>query len=50
MNGQKLPEGGILFDETDDDEDDAIASSPENEVASVGASIDWSAGWKNETG
>lgn len=50
MNGQKLPEGGILFDETDDDEDDAIASSPEDEVASVGASIDWSAGWKNETG
>ena len=50
MTGQKLPDGGILFDETDDErEDDAIeAQSAPSDTATP--DIDWDAGWKNESG
>ena len=51
MNGKKLPDGGILFDETDDEDDDAslatteVAQAPRDAVG-----MDWNAGWKNESG
>ncbi|UXT21921.1 excinuclease ABC subunit UvrC [Agrobacterium tumefaciens] len=51
MNGKKLPDGGILFDDTDDEEDDASLAPTETAEASrdvVG--MDWNAGWKNESG
>jgi len=48
MNGQKLPEGGVLYDETEDDEDDVVETG---EISpGLTASIDWNEGWKNETG
>lgn len=50
MNGKKLPDGGVLFDETDDDEDDAAPSTGETAVARDDAGMDWNAGWKNESG
>ncbi|MCZ4075608.1 excinuclease ABC subunit UvrC [Agrobacterium sp. LMR679] len=51
MNGKKLPDGGILFDDTDDEDDDASLAPTETAEASrdvVG--MDWNAGWKNESG
>ncbi|CVI55699.1 excinuclease ABC subunit UvrC [Agrobacterium leguminum] len=51
MNGKKLPDGGILFDETDDEDDDAnLAATDAAEVSSDVAGMDWNAGWKNESG
>ncbi|MCZ7499810.1 excinuclease ABC subunit UvrC [Agrobacterium sp. ST15.13.015] len=51
MNGKKLPDGGILFDETDDEDDDAnLAATDAGEVSSDVAGMDWNAGWKNESG
>ncbi|QYA09249.1 excinuclease ABC subunit UvrC [Agrobacterium larrymoorei] len=50
MNGKKLPDGGVLFDETDDDEDDVAPSTSETAVARDDAGMDWNAGWKNESG
>ncbi len=51
MNGKKLPDGGILFDETDDEDDDASLAAPEAaEAPRDVAGMDWNAGWKNESG
>lgn len=48
MNGTKLPDGGVLYDESDDDEDDVI--QPEAGAASSLSSVQWNEIWKNETG
>ncbi|UXT48487.1 excinuclease ABC subunit UvrC [Agrobacterium tumefaciens] len=51
MNGKKLPDGGILFDETDDEDDDAsLAATDAGEASRDVAGMDWNAGWKNESG
>ncbi len=51
MNGQKLPDGGILFDDTDDEDDDAsLAATETAEAPRDVAGMDWNAGWKNESG
>lgn len=51
MNGKKLPDGGILFDDTDDEDDDASLAATETAEASRDvAGMDWNAGWKNESG
>lgn len=48
MNGTKLPDGGVLYDESDEDEDDA--GQPEAGAASLLAGVQWNEGWKNENG
>lgn len=48
MNGTKLPDGGVLYDEADEDEDDA--GQPEAGAASLLAGVQWNEGWKNENG
>jgi len=48
MNDKKLPDGGVLYDEIDDDEDDAAA--PDTATDAVTASIDWNEAVKNESG
>lgn len=48
MNDKKLPDGGVLYDEIDDDEDDAAA--PDTAADAVTASIDWNEAVKNESG
>jgi excinuclease ABC subunit C len=51
MNARKLPDGGVLYDESDEQEDDIevdggdIAASPV-----LSSTVDWNEGWKNETG
>jgi excinuclease ABC subunit C len=51
MNGKKLPDGGILFDETDDEDDDAsLAVTDAVEAPRDVVGMDWNAGWKNESG
>jgi excinuclease ABC subunit C len=51
MSGKKLPDGGILFDETDDEDDDAnLAATDAAEAPRDVAGMDWNAGWKNESG
>ncbi len=51
MNGKKLPDGGILFDDTDDEDDDAsLAATETAEVSRDVVGMDWNAGWKNESG
>ena len=51
MNGKKLPDGGILFDETDDEDDDAnLAATDAAEAPRDVVGMDWNAGWKNESG
>ncbi|CUW85459.1 excinuclease ABC subunit UvrC [Rhizobium pusense] len=51
MNGKKLPDGGILFDDTDDEDDDASLVATETaEAPRDVAGMDWNAGWKNESG
>ncbi|MCZ7481762.1 excinuclease ABC subunit UvrC [Rhizobium rhizogenes] len=51
MNGKKLPDGGILFDETDDEDDDAsLAATEVAEAPRDAVGMDWNAGWKNESG
>lgn len=51
MNGKKLPDGGILFDETDDEDDDAnLAATDAAEAPRDVAGMDWNAGWKNRSG
>ncbi|MGQ2920441.1 MULTISPECIES: excinuclease ABC subunit UvrC [Rhizobium] len=51
MNGKKLPDGGILFDETDDEDDDAsLAATDATEAPRDVVGMDWNAGWKNESG
>ena len=48
MNGQKLPDGGVLYDETEEDEDEDVAST--SDATRLTASIDWNEQWKNESG
>lgn len=48
MNDRKLPDGGVLYDETEDDEDDVLA--PETAADVITASIDWNEALKNESG
>ncbi|WP_313601757.1 excinuclease ABC subunit UvrC [Rhizobium sp.] len=48
MNDKKLPDGGVLYDEIDDDEDDSAA--PDTAADAVTASIDWNEAVKNESG
>ncbi|WP_105375085.1 excinuclease ABC subunit UvrC [Neorhizobium huautlense] len=47
MNGTKLPDGGVLYDETEEDDDDAPVSEP---VEGIVASVDWNEAPKNESG
>ena len=47
MSSAKLPDGGVLYDDTEDDEDDVAAAEPQVERA---LGVDWSEGWKNESG
>jgi len=48
MNGRKLPDGGILYDESDDIEDDIEVEG--DAAASPVTPVDWNEGGKNETG
>ncbi|WP_037153422.1 excinuclease ABC subunit UvrC [Rhizobium freirei] len=48
MNGRKLPDGGILYDESEDMEDDIEVEG--DAAASPVAPVDWNEGGKNETG
>ncbi|MFD1746135.1 excinuclease ABC subunit UvrC [Rhizobium helianthi] len=48
MNGTKLPDGGVLYDEAEDEEDDV--AQPEAGAASALAGIEWNHGWQNENG
>jgi excinuclease ABC subunit C len=48
MNAAKLPDGGVLYDENDEDDDDAPVVGDTAEGAAAG--IDWNEGLKNESG
>ncbi|NLR95597.1 excinuclease ABC subunit UvrC [Rhizobium sp. P38BS-XIX] len=48
MNGRKLPDGGVLYDESDDIEDDIEVEG--DAAASPVSTVDWNEGGKNETG
>ena len=48
MNGRKLPDGGVLYDESDDIEDDIEVEG--DAAASPVVPVDWNEGGKNETG
>lgn len=50
MNAKKLPDGGVLYDETDENDDDIIEVEGDASAAPISASIDWDAGSVNETG
>jgi excinuclease ABC subunit C len=47
MNGTKLPDGGVLYDEMEDDDDEALAPEPGPATA---ASIEWNEALRNESG
>ncbi|MFN7101590.1 MAG: excinuclease ABC subunit UvrC [Pseudorhizobium sp.] len=47
MNSAKLPDGGVLYDGTEDDEDEGLPVVPEIERA---LGIDWREALKNESG
>ncbi|MBB3398205.1 excinuclease ABC subunit UvrC [Rhizobium sp. BK060] len=49
MNSRKLPDGGVLYDETDESDDDIEVES-EASAAPISAAIDWNEGGINETG
>jgi excinuclease ABC subunit C len=53
MNSRKLPDGGVLYDENDETDDD-IEVENESSASPVGApvasAIDWNEGGSNETG
>jgi len=49
MNSRKLPDGGVLYDETDESDDDIEVES-EASAAPISAAIDWNEGGVNETG
>ncbi|TCU09331.1 excinuclease ABC subunit UvrC [Rhizobium sullae] len=49
MNAKKLPDGGVLYDETDENEDDIEVES-DLSAAPVPAAIDWNEGGGNESG
>jgi excinuclease ABC subunit C len=48
MNDKKLPDGGVLYDEIDDDEDDVTV--PDTAADAITSSIDWNEALKNESG
>ncbi|MBB5572063.1 MULTISPECIES: excinuclease ABC subunit UvrC [Rhizobium] len=48
MNGRKLPDGGILYDESEDIEDDVEVEGDAGPSPAV--PVDWNEGGKNETG
>ena len=47
MNGGKLPDGGILYDGTEEDDEDVVV---EVEPARAGIEIDWHVDGLDETG
>ncbi|MGV2098589.1 excinuclease ABC subunit UvrC [Rhizobium sp. 21-4511-3d] len=49
MNAKKLPDGGVLYDEADENEDD-IEVEGDASAAPISAGIDWNEGGVNETG
>ncbi len=48
MNAAKLPDGGVLYDEMDEDEDDAVVVV--EPVEGPATSIEWNEALKNESG
>jgi excinuclease ABC subunit C len=48
MNGTKLPEGGVLYDESDEDDDDIV--QPDGNAARGVSGIEWHEGLKNDNG
>ncbi|PDT11573.1 excinuclease ABC subunit UvrC [Rhizobium sp. M1] len=50
MNGRKLPDGGVLYDDTDESEDDIEVEGEVSAAAPLAAAVDWNAGSLNETG
>jgi len=50
MNGRKLPDGGVLYDDTDESEDDIEVEGDVSVAAPLAAAVDWNAGSLNETG
>ncbi|MGO8079230.1 excinuclease ABC subunit UvrC [Rhizobium leguminosarum] len=50
MNGRKLPDGGVLYDDTDESEDDIEVEGDASVAAPLAAAVDWNAGSLNETG
>ncbi|EJC73227.1 excinuclease ABC subunit UvrC [Rhizobium hidalgonense] len=50
MNGRKLPDGGVLYDDTDESEDDIEVEGDLSAAAPPAAAVDWNAGSINETG
>lgn len=48
MNARKLPDGGVLYDESDDIEDEV--ESGDAALPALVAAVDWNEGGKNETG
>src|SRR5690349_2071698 len=50
MNARKLPDGGVLYDETDENDDDIIEVEGDAAASPISAAIDWNEGGVNETG
>ncbi len=50
MNGQKVPDGGVLYDGTEDDEEDTGAAEASDSARDLTAAIDWNEGGMNESG
>ncbi|NEK14220.1 excinuclease ABC subunit UvrC [Rhizobium leguminosarum] len=50
MNGRKLPDGGVLYDDTDESEDDIEVEGDASAAVPLAATVDWNAGSLNETG
>ncbi len=50
MNSRKLPEGGVLYDESDDTDDDIEVEGGGIAVPALTVAVDWNEGGKNETG
>ena len=48
MTSGKVPDGGILYDEKDEDDDDLGVT--ESVASMLSADFDWNEGWKNEAG
>ena len=41
MNARKLPDGGVLYDETDENDDDIIEVEGDAAATPISAAIDW---------
>ncbi|MGO7908623.1 excinuclease ABC subunit UvrC [Rhizobium leguminosarum] len=50
MNGRKLPDGGVLYDDTEESEDDIEVEGDVSAAVPLAAAVDWNAGSLNETG